>query len=114
MSRADSMIWFMLGFAQLIMANQIGTEGIMIILDLLLTATGGSSLLIGLYVLLFFAKHSKDFSAAYPRFEKSEVSRNIDGNLQVTDGDSNIKKGLGIVIPAVLTMISAIVWLSTL
>ena len=113
MARSDSMLWFIIGCAQLIIANK-AEGGILEFVELMLNITGGSSLVVGLYVLLFFAKHSQEFSDAYSKFEKSELTRDENGSLTITDGDSNVKKGLGIAIPATMTFFAAIVWLATL
>jgi hypothetical protein len=44
MARTDSMIWFILGFAQLIVANLNYGDGILQILEIFLNVSGGSSL----------------------------------------------------------------------
>ncbi|PDH22815.1 MAG: hypothetical protein CND89_03495 [Marine Group II euryarchaeote MED-G38] len=110
MARSDSMMWFIVGFAQLIIANEI-EKGFF---NMLFSTTGGSSLVVGLYVLLFIARHSEEFTDAYSKFEKSELKRDENGSLTITNGDSTVKKGMGIAIPASITFISAIVWLATL
>lgn len=114
MARSDSMIWFIVGFAQLILANQTGAEGLIGLLDFLLSLMGGSSIMVGLYVFLFMAKHTQDFSDAYRKYEKSELVRGDDGNLVIYDADSVVKKGVGVAVPAVITILSVIVWLATL
>ncbi|MBT3641649.1 MAG: hypothetical protein HOJ64_00365 [Euryarchaeota archaeon] len=114
MARTDSMIWFILGFAQLIFANLNYGEGILQTLEFFLNVTGGSSIMVGLYVLLFMAKHSQDFSDAYTKYEKSEVIRSDEGNLVITDGDSVVAKGMGIIVPAIISVFAAIYWLSTI
>lgn len=113
MARTDSMIWFILGFAQLIVANLNYGDGILQILEIFLNVSGGSSVMVGLYVLLFMAKHSQDFSDVYTKYEKSEVIRSDEGNLVITDGDSVVAKGMGIIVPAILSVCAAIYWLAS-
>ena len=113
MARSDSMLWFILGFAQLIVANQAG-GGILEFLELMLNITGGSSLVVGIYVLLYVAKHSEEFADAYSKFEKSELTRDENGSLTIRNGDSPVKKGVGIGISAAITVFAGIVWLATL
>ncbi|MBU04040.1 MAG: hypothetical protein CMA58_03565 [Euryarchaeota archaeon] len=113
MARSDSMLWFILGFAQLIVANQAG-GGILEFLELMLNITGGSSLVVGIYVLLYVAKHSEELADVYSKFEKSELTRDENGSLTIRNGDSPVKKGVGIGISAAITVFAGIVWLATL
>ena len=113
MARTDSMIWFLFGFAQLIIADVFSDAAMLTIMEHFFNISGGGSLIIGLYVLLFMAKHSQDFADVYSKFEKSEVIRKPDGNLEFVDGDSAVIKGASVVLPAILTIIAAITWLAT-
>ena len=48
------------------------------------------------------------------KYEKSEVIRSDEGNLVITDGDSVVAKGMGIIVPAIISVFAAIYWLSTI
>jgi len=114
MSRLDSLIWLLLGFAQLLMGAAIGGDPILDMLSLLLQGTGGSSVLLGLYFLIFLARHQKEFADSYSKVERATLVRNEKtGILELKDHASLGSKAFWYAIPIGLTFISAVAWLGT-
>jgi len=116
MSRIDSLIWLLLGFAQLLIGAAIGGND-KILLDLLaalLQGTGYSSVLLGLYFLIFLARHQKEFANSYSKVERASLVRNEKtGVLELTDHSTLGSKAFWYAIPVGLTFISAVAWLGT-
>ena len=114
MGRVDSLIWLLLGFAQLLMGAAIGSDPILDMLSLLLQGTGGSSVLLGLYFLIFLARHQKEFADSYSKVERATLVRNEKtGILELKDRASLGSKAFWYAIPVGLTFISAVAWLGT-
>ncbi|MCH2436499.1 MAG: hypothetical protein MK170_02100 [Candidatus Thalassarchaeum sp.] len=114
MGRVDSLIWLLLGFAQLLMGAAIGGDPILDMLSLLLQGTGGSSVLLGLYFLIFLARHQKEFANSYSKVERATLVRNEKtGILELKDHASLGSKAFWYAIPIGLTFISAVAWLGT-
>jgi hypothetical protein len=114
MGRIDSLIWLLLGFAQLLMGAAIGGDPILDMLSLLLQGTGGSSVLLGLYFLIFLARHQKEFANSYSKVERATLVRNDKtGILELKDRSSLGSKAFWYAIPIGLTFISAFAWLGT-
>ena len=115
MGRVDSLIWLLLGFAQLLMGAAIGGDPILDMLSLLLQGTGGSSVLLGLYFLIFLARHQKEFANSYSKVERATLVRNEKtGILELKDRDSLGSKAFWYAIPIGLTFISAVAWIGTM
>ena len=114
MARVDSLIWFLAGFAQLLVAGAVGGDPVLDFLSIILQGTGGSSLILGLYFLIFIARHQKEFTDTYSKIEKSTIMRNDHtGELEIVDTRPAVNKALWYAGPIVLTFISAIFWLSS-
>jgi hypothetical protein len=114
MARVDSLIWFLAGFAQLLVAGAVGGDPVLDFLSIILQGTGGSSLILGLYFLIFIARHQKEFTDTYSKIEKSTLMRSDhSGELEIVDTTPAVNKALWYAGPIVLTFISAIFWLST-
>jgi hypothetical protein len=116
MSRLDSLIWLLLGFAQLLIGAMIGGNDKILLdmLSLLLQGTGGSSVLLGLYFLIFLARHQKEFADSYSKVERATLVRNEKtGILELTDHSTLGSKAFWYAIPVGLTFISAVAWLGT-
>ncbi|DAC67977.1 TPA: hypothetical protein HA325_00040 [Candidatus Thalassarchaeaceae archaeon] len=114
MARVDSLIFFLIGFAQLLLAGQMGGDPFLEILSIFLHGTGGSTLVLGLYFLLFVARHQKEFTASYSKIEKSTLMRNDQtGQLELTDTTPTANKLLWYAGPVGLTLFSALVWISS-
>ena len=114
MSRLDSLIWLLLGFAQLLIGAMIGGDPILDLLATLLQGTGYSSVLLGLYFLIFLARHQKEFADSYSKVERATLVRNEKtGVLELKDHSSIGSKAFWYAIPVGLTFISAAAWLAT-
>ena len=114
MARVDSLIFFLIGFAQLLLAGQMGGDPLLNLLSLFLQGTGGSTLVLGLYFLIFVARHQKDFEESYSKIEKSTLIRNEQtGELELKDTTPITNKLLWYAGPVGLTLFSALVWRSS-
>ena len=115
MSRLDSLIWLLLGFAQLLIGAMIGGDPILDLLATLLQGTGYSSVLLGLYFLIFLARHQKEFADSYSKVERATLIRNEKtGILELKDHSTLGSKAFWYAIPVGLTFISAVAWLGTM
>lgn len=114
MARVDSLIFFLLGFAQLLLGGQITGDPLLDVLGIFLQGTGGSSLVLGIYFLLFVARHQKDFEESYSKVEKTTLIRNQQtGQLELKDTRPIANKLLWYAGPVGLTLLSALVWLAS-
>lgn len=112
MARVDSLIWFMLAFGQLILGGAIGGDPILELLGLVLQGTGGSSLILGIYFLLFLARHEKEFSEGYSKMEKTAFLRDAEGKIiDLEDTTPKALKAIWYSVPVGLTLIGAMAWL---
>jgi len=107
MARVDSLIWFMAGFAQLFVGSEIGSG-----LGTMLEVTGGSSVLLGLYALVFVARHHKEFTESYSKLEKTTMTRDDQGRIHRIDDSDQVKRVVWYAIPIILTFFAAIGWLA--
>jgi len=107
MARVDSLIWFMAGFAQLFVGSEIGPG-----LGTILEITGGSSVLLGLYALVFVARHHKEFEAAYSKLEKTTMTRDDQGRIHRVDDSDQVKRVVWYAVPIILTFFAALGWLA--
>ena len=107
MARVDSLIWFMAGFAQLFVGSEIGPG-----LGTILEITGGSSVLLGLYALVFVARHHKEFEAAYSKLEKTTMTRDEQGRIHRIDDGNKAVRAIWYGIPILLTFLAALGWLA--
>ena len=108
MARVDSLIWFMAGFAQLFVGSSLEDS----ILGLILEITGGSSVLLGLYALIFVARHHKEFEEAYSKLEKTTMSRDEQGRIHRIDDSNQVKRVVWYAVPIILTFFAALGWLA--
>mgnify|MGYP005703020873 FL=1 len=113
MARVDSLRWFMLGVAQLLIGSQVGSSGVFLeLLSILLNVSGGSSLMLGLYFLIFLARHEKEFSEAYSKMEKTEFVRDGTGRIiDVADKTPRAVRAIWYSIPAFMTFLGLLAWL---
>lgn len=107
MARVDSLIMIMLGLAQLLIGDALGLE----ILGILLQGTGGGTIAMGIYFLIFLSRHQKEFTESYSKAEKTRLDRDGDGNLHFVDSNTAVTKVIWYIIPVVLTITGAIAWL---
>ncbi|SVB02081.1 uncharacterized protein METZ01_LOCUS154935 [marine metagenome] len=107
MARVDSLIWFMAGFAQLFVGSEIGSG-----LGTILEVTGGSSVLLGLYALVFVARHHKEFTESYSKLEKTTMTRDDQGRIHRIDDSDQVKRAVWYAVPIILTFFAALGWLA--
>ena len=107
MARVDSLIWFMAGFAQLFVGSEIGSG-----LGTILEVTGGSSVLLGLYALVFVARHHKEFTESYSKLEKTTMTRDDQGRIHRIDDSDQVKRAVWYAVPIILTFLAALGWLA--
>ena len=107
MARVDSLIWFMAGFAQLFVGSSLDS-----LMGVILTTTGGSSVLLGIYALVFVARHHKEFEAAYSKLEKTTMTRDEQGRIHRIDDGNKAVRAIWYGVPIVLTFLAALGWLA--
>jgi len=107
MARVDSLIWFMAGFAQLFVGSEIGAN-----LGTMLEVTGGSSVLLGIYALVFVARHHKEFEESYSKLEKTTMTRDDQGRIRRIDDGDQVKRAVWYAVPIILTFFAALGWLA--
>jgi len=112
MARANSPLFFLAGFTQLYIGSALGDDTTLALLGTILEITGGSSLLVGLYLLIFVAMHHKEFSESYNKIENSVMSRENTGELHRVDPKPASTKFINVVIPSILSFIAAWAWLA--
>ena len=109
MARADSPIFFLTGFAQLIIASEIETALVATILQ----GTGSGTLALGVYFLIFVARNHKEFSDRYSKSEKTVLVRDsVTGELRREDATPVVNKALMYGGPTALTFLAALFWLA--
>tara|TARA_Y100001936_G_C15517982_1_gene381362 strand:- start:2 stop:334 length:333 start_codon:yes stop_codon:yes gene_type:complete len=109
MARADSLIFFLTGFAQLIIASEIETALVAAILQ----GTGSGMLALGVYFLIFVARNHKEFSDRYSKSEKTVLVRDpVTGKLSREDATPAVSKAMMYGGPTALTFLAALFWLA--
>ena len=110
MARIDSLILVMLGIAQMLIGNSIALEFI----GILLQGTGGGTIVMAIYFLIFLSKHQKEFDGAYSKLENTTLVRNESGELEFQDANTVVTRVIWYVVPVGLTVVGMIVWLANL
>ena len=109
MARVDSLIFFLTGFAQLIIASEIETA----LVALILQGTGSGMLALGVYFLFLVARNHKEFSDRYSKSEKTVLVRDqVTGKLRREDATPVVNKALMYGGPTALTFLAALFWLA--
>ena len=112
MARSNSPLLFLAGFTQLYIGSALGDDTALALLGAILEVTGGSSVLVGLYMLIFVARHHKEFSESYNKIENSVMSREDTGELHRVDQKPASTRLINVVIPSILAFIAAWAWLA--
>ena len=113
MARADSVLFFLAGFTQLFIGSSLASDPSLALLGMILEVTGGSSVLVGLYLLIFVARHHREFSETYNKIENSVMSRENTGQLHRVDPKPVSKTLTTVVVPGILAFIAAMAWLAS-
>lgn len=113
MARVDSLIWLLMGFAQLLIGKQLlAADPTMALIGALLQGTGGSSVMLGIYFLIFLTRHQKEFNQTYSKAEKTTLLRDPStGKLEIVDTGRTMKKNIWYLVPIIFTALGAITWL---
>ena len=112
LARSTSPLFFLAGFTQLYIGSALGDDAALALLGTILEITGGSSVLVGLYLLIFVARHHKEFSESYNKIENSVMSRENTGALHRVDPKPASTKLINVIIPSILSFIAAWAWLA--
>ena len=109
MARIDSLILVMLGIAQIMIGDVMALE----FLGIILQGTGGGTIVMAIYFLIFISKHQKEFSESYSKLERTTLVRDESGELQFMDSNPVVTRVIWYIIPVGLTVIGAIFWLAS-
>jgi len=96
----------------LYIGSALGDDSALALLGAILEVTGGSSVLVGLYLLIFVARHHKEFSESYNKIENSVMSRENTGALHRVDPKPASTQLINVIIPSILSFIAAWAWLA--
>lgn len=108
MARRDSLTWFMMGIAQILIGDAIANE----VFGQIIQMSGGGTLLLGIYFLLFVARNEEEFSELYNKAEKTILQVDpATGRKELIDDSPNAVKAVWYSIPVMMTFIGAMAWL---
>ena len=114
MARRDSLTWFMMGLAQIMIGDAILEAGTSEVMGQLIQMTGGGTIALGLYFLLFLARNESEFSELYSKAEKTILQVNPEtGRKELVDNSSKPVKAAWYSIPVVMTVFGLFQWLAT-
>ncbi len=109
MARKDSLTWFMLGVAQILLGEAIVANGGNEIIKYFIQLSGGGSIAVGIYFLMFLARHEDEFTAAYNKAEKLILEKDPDSGKKIlVDGSRPAAKAAWYTIPVVMTFIGLV------
>ena len=112
MARSDSVTWFLLGVAQLLLGEAMLDAGASEMLAQLIQISGGGTIALGIYFLLFLARHESEFANAYNKAEKMVLEVNPDtGQKELVDDSPKALKAVWYTIPVGITFIGLLAWL---
>ena len=115
MARRDSITWFMMGIAQLLIGNALlADENTSNWIAYLIQGTGGGTIALGFYFLLFLARNETEFSELYSKAEKTILQVNPEtGRKELIKNSSKPVKAAWYSIPVVMTVFGLFQWLAT-
>lgn len=112
MARKDSLTWFMMGIAQILIGEAIINAGTSEIIGSLIQLSGGGTIALGIYFLLFIARHDTEFSELYSKAEKTIMLTDpATGRKELVDDSPKAVKAAWYAVPVVMTFIGAMAWL---
>ena len=116
MARRDSLTWFMMGIAQILIGEAILAEpGTTDLMGQLIQWTGGGTLALGIYFLLFVARNESEFTELYSKAEKTILLTDpATGRKELVDNSSKPVQAAWYSIPIVLTIFGLFQWLATM
>ena len=78
----------------------------------LITWSGGGTIALGLYFLIFLARHESEFSEVYNKAEKMAIETDpVTGKRILVDNSPKAVTAAWYAVPAVMTFIGAMAWL---
>ena len=100
MARTDSLTWFMLGIAQIMIGEALVDAGTPDWLGRVIQGTGSGTLALGIYFLLFLARNESEFKELYSKAEKTiMVTDPNSGKKELVDDSSRPVKAIWYSIP---------------
>jgi len=112
MARKDSLTWFMMGIAQILIGEAIIDAGTSSWMGEVIRWSGGGTLALGIYFLLFIARHESEFSEVYNKAEKTIMATDpVTGAKELVDDSPKGVKAAWYAIPVTMTFIGAMAFL---
>ncbi len=112
MARQDSILWFLMGVAQLLLGDALLSSGVSDTIGQLIQMSGGGTIALGIYFLIFLARHESEFSEAYNKAEKLILDSDpVTGKKILKDNSPRAMKAIWYTIPVGMTFIGLIAWL---
>jgi len=112
MARRDSLTWFMMGIAQILIGDAIISAGTSELMGQLIQWSGGGTLALGIYFLLFVARNESEFTELYSKAEKTILQVDpATGRKELVDNSPKSVKAAWYAIPMTMTFIGAMAWL---
>jgi hypothetical protein len=109
MARRDSITWFVLGIAQIMIGEAILEAGTTEILGRVIQGTGSGTIALGLYFLLFLARNESEFKELYNKAERTVlVADPVTGQKQLVDNTSRPIKAVWYTIPVGMAFLGLI------
>jgi hypothetical protein len=102
----------MLGVAQLLLGEALLDAGASEMLAQMIQLSGGGTIALGIYFLLFLARHESEFTQAYNKAEKMVLEVNPDtGQKELIDDSPKALKAAWYALPIGMTFIGLMAWL---
>ena len=112
MARRDSLTWLMMGIAQILIGDAIISAGTSELIGQLIQWSGGGTLALGIYFLLFVARNESEFTELYSKAEKTILQVDpATGRKELVDDSPKAVKAAWYGIPMTMTFIGAMAWL---
>lgn len=103
----------MLGVAQLLLGEALLDAGASEMLAQMIQLSGGGTIALGIYFLLFLARHESEFTQAYNKAEKMVLEVNPDtGQKELIDDSPKALKAAWYAVPIGMTFIGLLAWLT--
>ena len=112
MARRDSLTWFMMGLAQILIGDAILEAGTSEVMGQLIQMSGGGTIALGIYFLLFLARNETEFTEIYSKAEKTVLQVDpATGKKQLVDDSPKAVKAVWYTIPVTMTFLGMMAWL---
>jgi len=109
MARRDSLTWFVLGIAQIMIGEAILESGTTEVLGRVIQGTGSGTIALGLYFLLFLARNESEFKELYSQAERTLLVTDANsGRKELVDDSSQPIKAIWYSIPVGMAFIGLI------